>query len=82
MNSLFGLRVVTSPLCEREVVEWKVVRHPIRKRRRNWRVVRTTRIEKVAIFMNPAALGFQFMGGSPVLALHPEHAAMLKEIAS
>ena len=37
-----GLKVVANELCASYRTEFKVERHPIKKRRRNWRVVRHT----------------------------------------
>ena len=34
------IRVHSNPLCERVVVSWHIERHAMKKRRRNWRVVR------------------------------------------
>lgn len=40
MFTALGVKIISSPLAERVIVAWHVVRHPIKKRRRNWRVLR------------------------------------------
>ena len=37
---MFGLLIVPHPLARERRVEWKVEPWPIKKRRRNWRVVK------------------------------------------
>jgi hypothetical protein len=66
---LGGVRVVKSLLAETVTVRHKVVRHPILKRRRNWRVVR---IEE----HKPAA----YMIGGHTLVIHPLLMCELKEL--
>lgn len=45
MSTLFGLDIVPQPRAVRVTFEHRVERHPTKKRRRNWRVVKH-RIEK------------------------------------
>lgn len=40
MNTVLGVRVIPHPLAREVRDEWRVERHPIQKKRRNWRVVK------------------------------------------
>jgi hypothetical protein len=37
---MFGLQIVSAPQAREIRDEWRVERHPIKKRRRQWRVVK------------------------------------------
>jgi len=68
MNSLFGIRIFENPLLVKTVVTYQVQRSPIKKRRRNWRVVRIEKQEP-AIFM--------LAGG--MMAVHPALMAKMRQ---
>ncbi len=85
MNELFGLRVVSSPLCEQPV--------PVRKhkKRRNQTEAYHRRVQKkwvkrfgiktehVAFMINPRIVG---LWGAPMLAMHTNDIAMLRNIGA
>jgi len=63
-----GTRIHSNPLCIKVEVTWRIERHPIRKRRRNWRVVRHEA-------STPCA--FKLADGSVVM--HPDLYSQLKQ---
>lgn len=72
MNDLFGIKVISSPLVPGHRTVYRVERHPIKKRRRQWHVVK--RQEPVAYMIDMAAAG---LGGGQMIGLNPAHMAML-----
>lgn len=67
---LNGIKVITHPLAVETIVTFKVARHPIQKRRRNWHVVRLVNVQPCA-----------YMVGD-VMYAHPDLVQKLKMQAS
>lgn len=77
--NLFGLNIVSSPYAREIRDEYRVEPNPIRKRRRNWRIVKH-HIDRPAVFMiNTAFLSLDGRGG-PQLVAHPDVMAMLTNL--
>lgn len=76
MTGLLGVRVTTHPLLPYTRTEWRVERHPTRKRRRGWRVVR--REVPVAYVLS----GDTLLGACnpPTLLLSPERLAQFVQL--
>ena len=51
MNSLFGFDIIVNPFCETVKVSYELRRNAIKKRRRNWSVVRVQTTEPAAYMM-------------------------------
>lgn len=71
IGSFDGMRVMSSPLAREVRDEYRVERSPIRKRRRNWSVVKH-HIDKPCAYV---------LGGHTIVA-HPEIVAKLKGSAA
>lgn len=65
---MFGVRVVAHPLAREVRDEWKVERHPIPKKRRQWRVVKH-HIDRPGAYQ---------IGNT--IYMHPDLVAKLKEV--
>lgn len=65
---MFGLKIVAHPLAREVRDEWRVEAHPIRKRRRNWRVVKH-HIDRPGAYQ---------IGNT--IYMHPDLVAKLKEV--
>ncbi len=68
MRSLLGIDIIENPLCVKVRVCFELRRHPLKKRRRNWSVVRVESTEP-AVYMMAGRL---FVHPSLVAKLHME----------
>lgn len=67
MTTLFGIRVIENSLCVKTSVTYELQRSQIKKRRRNWRVVKVEKQVPVA-----------YMLPNNAIAIHPHLVAKLR----